>query len=158
MSEHRLQQACAAFLSAVLPRDCYWTSVDAGQGAMNIRAAQMRKARGVKAGFCDMLVVWRGGFYGLELKATNGRVSDIQQTTHAQIREAGGQVSVCRSIEDVERALRHWGIPLRGTTLTAQDRDAWVAAAPKKARAAVKREPRNKAAVLAKYRAAGVLV
>lgn len=153
MSEWKLQQACAAFLSATLPRDCYWTSVDAGQGAMNLRAAQMRKARGVKAGFCDMLVVWRGGFYGVELKASKGRVSDIQELTHAQIREAGGQVSVCRSIEDVERALRHWGIPLRGTTLTAQDRDAWVAAAPKRPRA--RATERASVAKLARLRSAG---
>jgi hypothetical protein len=158
MSEWKLQQACATFLSATLPRDCYWTSVDAGQGAMNLRAAQMRKARGVRAGFVDMLVVWGGRFYGVELKGSKGRLSDIQQITHAQIRDAGGQVEVCHSVEELERALRAWGIPLRGTTLTAQDRDAWVAAAPKRARATTKREPRNKAAMLAKYRAAGVLV
>lgn len=153
MSEHRLQEACAAFLSATLPRDCYWTSVDAGQGAMNIRAAQMRKARGVKAGFPDVSVIWRGGYYGLELKASKGRVSEVQEIAHQQIREAGGQVSVCRSIEDVERALRHWGIPLRGTTLTAQDRDAWVAAAPKKPRA--RATERVSVAKLARLRAAG---
>lgn len=155
MSEHRLQQAAAAFLSAVLPRDAYWTSVDAGQGAMNIRAAQMRKARGVKAGFPDVLVCFRGWMFCIELKASKGRVSEVQEVAHHQIREAGGQVSVCRSIEEVERALRHWGIPLRGTTLTAQERDAWVAAAPTKPRAVVKRAPRNKGAALAKLRSAG---
>ncbi len=145
--------AAATFLGAVLPRDAYWTSVDAGQGAMSIRAAQMRKARGVKAGFPDVSLIWRGGYYGIELKAGAGKVSDIQQITHAQIREAGGQVSVCRSIEDVERALRHWGIPLRGTTLTAQDRDAWVAAVPKKPRA--RSSERASVAKLGRLRAAG---
>lgn len=153
MSEWRLQQACATFLSAVLPRDAYWTSVDAGQGAMNLRSAQMRKARGVKAGVPDVLVCYRGWLYCLELKATAGKVSEIQQITHAQIREAGGQVSVCRSIEEVERALRHWGIPLRGTTLTAQDRDAWVQAAPKKPRA--RTTERASVAKLGRLRAAG---
>lgn len=156
MSEHRLQQACAAFLSATLPRDCYWTSVDAGQGAMNLRAAQMRKARGVRAGFVDMLVVWGGRFYGVELKGSKGRLSDIQQITHAQIRDAGGQVEVCHSVEELERALRAWGIPLRGTTLTAQDRDAWVAAAPKRPRA--RATERASVAKLARLRAAGVMV
>lgn len=153
MSEWRLQQACAAFLGAVLPRDSYWTSVDAGQGAMSLRSAQLRKARGVKPGFPDVSVIWRGGYYGLELKASAGKVSEIQQITHAQIREAGGQVSVCRSIEEVERALRHWGIPLRGTTLTAQDRDAWVQSAPKKPRA--RATERASVAKLARLRAAG---
>ena len=156
MSEHRLQMATATFLAAVLPRDSYWTSVDAGQGRMDVRAGQMRKARGVRAGFCDVLLIWRGGFYGIELKASKGKVSDIQHITHAQIREAGGQVSVCHSIEEVETALRAWDIPLRGTTLTAQQRDERLAAAPKKPRGPGR--VRGGVSQLAKFRKAGVLV
>lgn len=156
MSEWKLQQACAAFLSATLPRDCYWTSVDAGQGAMNLRAAQMRKARGVRAGFPDLLFCWRGALLCVELKASKGRVSEAQHIAHMQIRDAGGQVEVCHSVEELERALRAWGIPLRGTTLTAQDRDAWVAAAPKRPRA--RATERASVAKLAQLRAAGVLV
>ena len=134
MSEHRLQMAVATFLSAALPRDCYWTSVDAGQGRMDVRAGQMRKARGVKAGVPDVILVHRGYFYGLELKASSGLLSEAQHIAHAQIRDAGAPVVVCHSIEEVERALILWAIPLRGTTLTAQQRDERLAAAPKKPR------------------------
>lgn len=156
MSEHRLQMACATFLAATLPRDSYWTSVDAGQGRMDVRAGQMRKARGVKAGVPDVLVCYRGMLYCIELKASKGRLSETQHMTIGQIREAGGQVSVCHSIEEVETALRAWDIPLRGTTLTAQQRDERLAAAPKKPRGPGR--PRGGVSKLAKFRAAGVLV
>lgn len=156
MSEHRLQMATATFLAAVLPCDSYWTSVDAGQGAMNIRAAQMRKARGVKAGVPDVLVCYRGMLYCIELKASKGRLSETQHMTIGQIHDAGGKVEVCHSIEEVETALRAWDIPLRGTTLTAQQRDERLAAAPKKPR--VPGWPRADVSQLAKFRAAGVPV
>ena len=156
MSEWKLQQACATFLAAVLPRDSYWTSVDAGQGRMDVRAGQMRKARGVKAGVPDVLVCYRGTLYCIELKASKGRLSETQHMTIAQIREAGGQVSVCHSVEEVETALRAWDIPLRGTTLTAQQRDDRLAAAPKKPRGPGR--PRADASQLAKFRRAGVIV
>jgi hypothetical protein len=45
MSEHRLQMACATFLSAVLPRDSYWTSVDAGPGRPRGGVSQLAKFR-----------------------------------------------------------------------------------------------------------------
>lgn len=134
MSEHRLQMAVAAFLSAVLPRDAAWTAVDAGQGRMDMKAAQIRKARGVHAGWPDIQVVWRGYFHGIELKAEKGRVSDRQEHVHVDLKNAGAFVSVCRSIADVERALIHWAIPLRGTTLTAAERDERLAS-PKPTRA-----------------------
>lgn len=156
MSEWKLQQACATYLSAVLPRDCYWTSVDAGQGRMDVRAGQMRKARGVKAGTPDVILVHRGYFYGLELKASKGRVSEAQTVAHGQIRDAGAPVVVCHSIEEVETALRAWDIPLRGTTLTAQQRDERLAAVPKKVRGPGR--PRRDVSQLAKFRRAGVLV
>ena len=156
MSEHRLQMAAATFLAAVLPRDCYWTSVDAGQGRMDVRAGQMRKARGVKAGFVDILIIYGGHFHGLELKASKGRLSEAQHVAHAQIREAGGKVELCHSIEEVETALRAWDIPLRGTTLTAQQRDERLAAAPKKPRGPGR--PRGDVSQLAKFRRAGVIV
>ena len=153
MTEHRFQQACAAYLGAVLPRNAAWTSIDAALGRNDRMASVFRKMRGQKPGWPDVILIHNGWFYGLELKTSKGRVSDVQEAAHQQIREAGGQVSVCRSIEEVARALRHWGIPLRGTTLTAQDRDAWVAAAPKKARP--RATQRADVAKLAKLRAAG---
>ena len=134
MSEHRLQMAVAAFLSASLDIHTYWTAVDAGQGAMNIRAGQLRKARGVKAGVPDVIVIHNGTFHGIELKTEKGRTSDTQSHAHEQIRAAGGRVCVCRSVADVEVALRHWFVPLKATTLTAQERDARLAVPPKPAK------------------------
>jgi hypothetical protein len=94
--------------------------------------------------------------YCIELKASKGRLSETQHMTIGQIHDAGGQVSVCHSIEEVEAALRAWDIPLRGTALTAQQRDERMAAAPKKPRGPGR--VRADVSQLAKFRKAGVLV
>ena len=152
MTEHRLQMTVAVYLGAVLPRDAAWTAIDAGQGRMDIRAAQRRKARGVKAGWPDIQIVWRGFFYGIELKAAKGRVSDNQEHVHSALADAAALVSVCRSVADVERALLHWGIPLRGTTLTPAERDERLAS-PKPTRAT---KPRARATAAQIKRIAGM--
>lgn len=136
MSEWHLQMAAEAFLKAVLPRDCAHTAIDAGQGKMGMRQAQLRKARGVAAGWPDFILVRQGMFYGIELKGAAGRLSDAQERTFPMIQAAGGQISVCRSVADIERALIHWGFPLRGTTLTAEERDARIVATGEKPRKA----------------------
>jgi hypothetical protein len=142
--EAALQRAVAVYLADVLPPDAYWTAVDAGQGKMDMVAAAIRKSRGVKAGFPDVLVIFRGMAFGVELKAPQGRTQDVQHATHAAMRQAGAQVSVCRSVADVERALMHWMIPLRWHAKTPALRDEAIASrvskparkAPAKPRAA----------------------
>lgn len=125
--EAALQRAVAVYLADVLPADAYWTAVDAGQGKMDMVAAAIRKSRGVKAGFPDVLVIYRGLVFGVELKAPSGRTQDVQHATHAAMRQAGAQVSVCRSVADVERALMHWMIPLRWHAKTPALRDEAIA-------------------------------
>lgn len=125
--EAALQRAVAVYLADVLPHDAYWTAVDAGQGKMDMVAAAIRKSRGVKAGFPDVLVIYRGLVFGVELKAPAGRTQDVQHATHAAMRQAGAQVSVCRSVADVERALMHWMIPLRWHAKTPALRDEAIA-------------------------------
>jgi len=71
------------------------------------------KAMGVIAGLPDLGVVHAGRVAWLELKASKGRVSAAQAYCHARLEGAGCPVSVCRTLDDVEAALKRAGIPLK---------------------------------------------
>ena len=71
-----------------------------------------RKARGCVAGLPDVAILYRGGLYGIELKAGTG-LNDAQKRLHPELRKAGGNVVVAKDLDGVEAALRGWGIPLR---------------------------------------------
>ena len=50
-------------------------------------------------------------------------MSENQLLRAAEIKQAGGMYAVCYSVEDVERTLRGWGIPLKATTMAAGEYD-----------------------------------
>jgi hypothetical protein len=73
-----------------------------------------RKARGCVAGLPDVVVIYDRVFHGIELKA-GARVSPVQHERHRALADAGAMVAVAHSVEDVERILRWWDVPLRAT-------------------------------------------
>jgi hypothetical protein len=142
--EHALQQTCATYLGRALPLDATWTSVDmATDQHMDVIAGARRKSRGLRSGWPDVQAIWRGQFYGIELKIDAGKQSDNQCAIQAEIERAGGKYAICRSVEDVEAQLIAWGFPLRAHTMMAADYDTRRETrimAPKKAT----RKPRAK--------------
>lgn len=59
------------------------------------------KIRGVS----DILGMYKGKFFAIEVKAPKGRTSDEQATFLANIHKEGGIAFVARSIEDVKKSL-----------------------------------------------------
>ena len=119
-SEFALHCAVANFLNAVLlpearlastESDVAWTTFPAGGGG-KARGGKLKRL-GLKAGWPDIQLVWRGRFYGIELKQAKGRLSTDQVSTHRKLCHAGAWIVTCRSIEEVGDALRAWGIPTR---------------------------------------------
>jgi hypothetical protein len=111
--EQNLHRAVAQFLDVALPADCWWTTIGHGWGKMNKATAGIAKTCGVKAGVPDILIVYRGRAYFIELKAAKGTESAAQKATAALLSDAGARRAVARSIENVAWALEVWGIPLR---------------------------------------------
>ena len=70
-----------------------------------------------------MQVIYRGQFHGIELKIAGGKQSENQVLMQQEIERAGGKYAICRSVEDVERQLVGWGIPLRAHTMAAPEYD-----------------------------------
>lgn len=134
--EHALQQTCSVYLARALPITATWTSVDpATDQKMSVVAGARRKARGCRPGWPDLQIIWCGQFYGIELKIDNGKQSESQSMMQEEIERAGGKYSICRSVDEVERQLVAWGIPLRAHTMAAHEyddhRDARLSAPPK---------------------------
>lgn len=122
-SEAQLHLAVAQYLDAVLLPPTWWSTIPLGGGG-RIRGAQL-KARGVKAGIPDILILHEGRLYGLELKVGYGKQSLIQLSTEHEMLMAGLAGSdVAKSIEEVSWALAEWGIPTREAGAAGQARAA----------------------------------
>lgn len=120
MTEAQLHKAVADYLAVALPTEgCVWTTFPAGGGG-KVRGAQL-KGRGLRAGWPDIQIVWElgpahhsgCGVVCIELKTEVGALSAAQRSCHEAIYSAGGDVYVCRSVDDVHAALSRHSIPLR---------------------------------------------
>ncbi len=115
--EEALHRTVAKFLgierNLALPNDAVWTTMPAGGGG-KVRGAQL-KAKGLKPGWPDILIVYRGRLICIELKSPKGQRSPAQKLIHAQLTAAGAVVYTATSIEAVEGFLRVI-IPLKATT------------------------------------------
>jgi len=107
------QRAHFAFLSKALPVGAYFTAIDVGS-AGSARQGMLRKARGVRPGIADLLVVYRGTSLWIEVKSGSS-LSPAQQLFRDAVTANGHLWALARSTEDVEAALRSAGIPLRAS-------------------------------------------
>ena len=115
-----MQLAVTGFLTVALPRDVAWSAVDHA-AKLGARQGAMRKARGVKRGQADYRFVLppEGRSAEVELKIPGSYQSPEQKTWEAAVTDAGGLYMVCRSVAEVEGALRGWGVKLRATACAA---------------------------------------
>jgi len=140
--EWRDQRGYHAFLSKALPVDAYHSAIDVGS-AGSAQAGQLRKARGVRAGLPDYLIVYRNVTLWIEFK-NRGQLSLAQQLTRDALRLNGHCWALARCPEDVEQACRDVGIPLRATFGQIHARIAEQdARLPAKRKRTVFRKPKN---------------
>ena len=106
--------AAARYLDLALPSHCVWTTFPAGGGG-RIRG-KFLKAMGLKPGWPDIQILVRGTAYdsiipmsrfiGLECKRLKGgSLSQAQSDAHAAIRNAGGEVYIVRTLEQIYNCL-----------------------------------------------------
>ena len=116
--EAALQKAVAAYAWAVLPREVIWSAIPSGGGG-KIRGAQLQ-AMGLRRGLPDLLFMWSvPGSPGvpvirwIELKSDKGRMSPEQIEFANAAQALGHKHAVCRTVDEVARALKEWGVPSR---------------------------------------------
>jgi hypothetical protein len=90
---------------------CWW-SVDQSFYGGNVPAA--RVGRGLVAGVPDILTLYAGRAFLIELKTSSGIVSDAQRGVLAACLAASCSVAVVTSAEELLRVLDRWAIPRAG--------------------------------------------
>lgn len=113
-SETILHRRVAEFLDAVLAPPITWTTIPAGGGG-RIRGAQL-KAMGLKRGWPDILIIAPGpNVLGIELKrpGKGGAQSPEQKAIEQAFVDCRCWYVLCRSVEEVLRALDYVRIPHR---------------------------------------------
>ncbi len=109
--EEALHRTVARFLDLALPEGTAWTSLEPG-GYRTKAEAGIAKARGVKAGWPDVLIVFKGRAIFFELKGPKGRLSAAQKAAHVRLNLAGAVVYTVQSLDELAAFLGQL-IPLR---------------------------------------------
>lgn len=86
-----------------------WWSVDMSNFADV--APGLRTRRGAVAGVPDLMLVYRGRAYFIELKARDGVLSPAQQVVATTLTLCGCPWGVARDVDEVIDLLDAWGIP-----------------------------------------------
>lgn len=112
------------FLDGWLPAASWWSSIAHERKQSPIQGAH-QKARGVKAGLPDVLVLAPGFVLGVELKAGKNTATAIQNAVGAELRRLGHGYEIVRSVEQLGEVLIRHGFALGpGWQLAAQRHDA----------------------------------
>lgn len=111
--EAKLQIAVKEYLGWCLPDDVIWTASLAGHGKMTMQARNKAKAMGLKAGWPDLQFLFADGVTRyIELKSDVGSLSPEQRAFRERAQPAGVW-ALCRSVAEVETALRGWGAAMK---------------------------------------------
>jgi hypothetical protein len=109
--EDALQIAVVKLLSYQRVEGLVWTAVNPKPFKTPATAAKS-KALGMRAGWPDLMFIYRGVPFAIELKSKHGRPSDVQTGMHVQMEAAGCAIFVCASVEEVLDALRFMDVPI----------------------------------------------
>ena len=114
-TEHQEQRAIAATLRMELAREGHvsvhgvcWFSIDQANFA---GVPGTRIARGICAGVPDIIVMFRGRCFWIELKSDTGVLSGPQREMAVSLARAQCAVGVARNAGEVLRLLDAWDIP-----------------------------------------------
>lgn len=119
-----LQKAVADYLRVALRSPTIWTAIAHGVPLGDKRSSAIRgrqlKNLGLQKGWPDILVMHpaeTGGpiVLGIELKSKKGALQPEQRDLMQAFFGVGARYIICRSISNVEQALRFCDVPVRAT-------------------------------------------
>lgn len=112
-SENDIEKAITRYLSYALPENSVSFHTMGGGYKLSVYELGKLKAAGYIAGIPDRCIIWRGNAYFLECKSARGVLTESQRAMFPRIEAAGCPIAIVRSVDDVQRALIEWEIPLR---------------------------------------------
>ena len=118
-SEYAIHCQIADYLNLVIKKPSRWWSIEVSNqqsGVIGMIKQNKLKRKGVLTGTPDIQVIWRPK-YGtmsalifLEVKTATGKLTEVQEALHAELREECHYVYVVRSVSDVEDVLKKLGV------------------------------------------------
>ena len=100
MKESTIQRGIIDYLQTV--DDIYYFRSAAG----SVQTAHGRFFKTGRPGCPDISVVYRGTYYGIEVKTKSGYQTNLQKHAEEQIKKAGGQYHIARSVSDVKKIIK----------------------------------------------------
>jgi hypothetical protein len=129
--ESDIHEACASALDRLLLPPATWATYPAGAAKLTGAQQAAYSRKGLKRGWPDLLVLYGGSIYGIELKRRGGRLSKTrvgrtrsgapriyagQEDVFPKLEAAGMQIAVCHSVDEMIAQLARWQIPMRRWT------------------------------------------
>ena len=74
------------------------------------------KGLGVKAGIPDLVIFYRAQIFGVELKASYGRLSPSQRLCMDAMEVAGARTAIAHSLDEALITLEFWGVLRRDSS------------------------------------------
>lgn len=68
------------------------------------------KRMGLRPGVADIVIIWHGRAYFLELKTATGKQSEHQSAFQADCFYAGAEYGLAHSFEEAQKIVKEWGI------------------------------------------------
>jgi hypothetical protein len=126
--ELEIHEHCARVLDALLQPPAMWACYPAGH--VELAPAQLARLKrvGLKRGWPDVLIIYQGLSFGIEIKARGGKLSKTrigrtkrgglqvfegQEDVFARLGSAGMSIAVVHGVDEMLAAIRNWGIPLK---------------------------------------------
>lgn len=109
-TEYDFHVAVAEFFQFVLTPETIAYHTPNGEQRTKASAGRL-KAMGVMPGVPDWTLLHHGKPYFIELKCVGGRISDNQKTFLSRLSQQKIGWALCYSVDNVEMALKAWGIP-----------------------------------------------
>jgi len=107
--EQQIQMAVIEYLAWFARPDVFSFHHPAGGWRSKVEA-QILKAIGTVAGIPDVICIFQGRVFALELKSERGRLTKVQRTTQARLRAAGVTVSTAYNLDAAIAQLATWGL------------------------------------------------
>ena len=114
--EHAVQKAMAGVLRMELGPEARiskdgvtWFCIDHANNHGEVPG--IRVGRGIPPGIFDVLFLYQGRAFWVELKSRDGILSDPQRSMAATLLLSGCRIAVADTVDAVLHALDQWGIP-----------------------------------------------
>jgi hypothetical protein len=86
--------------------------------------AAIFKGIGTVAGIPDVVCIFEGRVFALELKTERGRITEVQQVTHDRMRAAGAIVAAAHGVDEAIAQLSAWGLLRRSSLAREKPHDS----------------------------------